>query len=128
MRRAAVLVLPLLLAACVGEQNACINRAREPLVTIEALIATTQGNLVRGYAIETQQKIVNVETVCEGTSSGGDPIYFNCIQPQTVEVEVPVAVDLNAEQAKLNSLMQRRRELTPQINDAVQACIAAYPE
>ena len=51
MRRA-FLVLPLILVACGTPQERCINQQTRDLRVVEGLIADTQRNLDRGYAVE----------------------------------------------------------------------------
>ena len=44
------------------------------------------------------------------------------------DVKVPVAIDLNAEKAKLASLEERQRALRANADAVRQQCIAANPE
>lgn len=44
------------------------------------------------------------------------------------DVKVPVAIDLNAEKAKLASLEERHRALRANADTLRQQCIAANPE
>jgi hypothetical protein len=44
------------------------------------------------------------------------------------EVQRPVAIDLNAERAKLDSLLERRGALAAQRDEQLRYCVAAYPE
>ena len=123
-----IFLLPLLLglAACATPREMCISNASKDLKVVDQLVRTTQGNLARGYAIETQQVLVNTEQVC-----GQDPVTkkdIMCTVAVSDEQQVPVAIDLVAEEAKLNSLLARRAELIAQRDKVIQQCIAMYPE
>ena len=56
--RPALMILPFLaLAACATPREQCIGQATRDLRVLNSLIAETQGNLARGYAIEEQQEV-----------------------------------------------------------------------
>lgn len=113
------------LAACATPQEQCISAAGKDLRTVEALIATARGNLSRGFAVETRDRLVNVEQVCGVDAEGKD---IMCDMAVSEEERVAVAIDFEAEERKLNSLLARRDELLASRNRAIQACLAQYPE
>ena len=96
------------LAACATPQEQCIANIGKEMRVIQELIQTTRGNLARGFAFETQTVFVNTEQVCGQNAKGED---ITCTIPVAEEQSAPVAIDLVAEQAKLNSLTARHREL-----------------
>jgi hypothetical protein len=98
------------------------------LRVINSLIGTTRGNLARGFAIETQQKIREVNTTCATELPDGTIIRTECEKVAVRDVQVPVAIDLNAERAKLSSLEERQRQLQINAEAVRQQCIAANPE
>lgn len=121
-----LLILALLgLAACGTPQERCIQAATKDLRVVEGLIATTRGNLQRGYAIETRSVLTNEDQVCGQTAEGKDII---CEVAVSKDKRVPVAIDLAAEQRKLDSLVARRDELLLQRDRSVSQCVATYPE
>ncbi|ARO14050.1 hypothetical protein BVG79_00698 [Ketogulonicigenium robustum] len=125
----AVFILPLvLLAACQTPREACISDASGNLPTINRLITETEGNLARGYAIGTREDVEIERDYCERTLQDGTVVQVRCDRARTVERRVPVAINLYAEQAKLDSLYERRNDLQARIAPAIQACVAAYPE
>ena len=127
--RTALLILPLAaLAACATPREQCISDANRETRVLRALIAETEGNLARGYALETQQEVRTVRTTCQGRNEDGSTFVFPCDEVQTFDRNVPVAIDLNAEQAKLNSLRQRLTTEQAAANSTVAQCIATYPE
>jgi len=130
MRAASALVLlsALALSACETPRESCINSASRELRTIDSLIRQTQGNLSRGYAIETEQRVDVDRRICEVELEDGTERHFFCEDTDVVEVERPVAIDLQAEQAKLDGLLERRAALASERDARVQACTAAYPE
>jgi hypothetical protein len=127
MRLITLALLPLL-AACVTPREACIANAGSDLRVINSLIGTTRGNLARGFANETQQKIREVNTTCATELPDGTIIRTECEKVAVREVKVPVAIDLNAEHAKLSSLEERQRQLQINAEAVRQQCIAANPE
>jgi len=127
MRRA-LLLLPLALAACSTPREACINDATRELRVLGDLVSQTQGNLSRGYAIGERQEVITILETCEAVSESGDITDFPCDRTEIRTQEFPVAIDLNAEQAKLNSLLERQAILNRQSQSIIQQCIAIHPE
>ena len=124
----ALLLLPLALAACATPREQCINQVSQDLRTVTSLIAVTEGNLQRGYAIANVEETQRIRTTCTGTNEDGSTFRFPCEETATIDREVPVAIDLNAEQAKLNSLRERQAALQSPTNAAIQQCVAIHPE
>lgn len=125
---AAALVSALALAACQTPQEACLSSASRELRVIDSLIQETQGNLRRGYAIEQSQEVRVRRDFCRVEVENGDDRLIPCEDTDVIDVERPVAVDLNAEQAKLDSLLERRARLAREQGARVAACRTAYPE
>ena len=117
MRRYLVLFL-LPLAACATPQEACISNATKDIRVLDKLIATTRGNVNRGYAIETQEFFETEKQVCGEV--GGKKVYCDVAVADTRDV--PVAIDLNAEQSKLNSLVTKRDQLVVQAESVIAQC------
>ncbi|MFT5743559.1 MAG: hypothetical protein ACI86S_001630 [Paracoccaceae bacterium] len=127
--RASFLLLPLLaFAACATPREQCIGQATRELRVINSLITETQGNLSRGYALVEQQDVRVLRTMCEGTNEDGSTFRFPCEETETFTRNVPVAIDLNAEQAKLRSLQERQTQEQRRAQAATQQCIAIHPE
>lgn len=127
MRLINLALIPLL-AACATPRGACIANASSDFRVINQLIGTTRGNLARGFAIETQQKIREVRSTCATELPDGIVIRIQCKKVNVRDVRVPVAIDLNAERAKLTSLEERQRQLQINAEAVRQQCIAANPE
>lgn len=119
-----------LLAACGTPQEQCINRNTRDLRTVEKLISEVQGNLGRGYAIEEYSFPVRVWRQCVVPS--GDPAVpptsHPCMETETQTRTRPVAIDLNAERAKLESLFTKRDQLAREAQGVIAQCKAQYPE
>ncbi|TNC63902.1 hypothetical protein [Rubellimicrobium roseum] len=131
MRRlapAAVLLSALALSACQTPRESCIAGASRELRTVDLLIRETQGNLNRGYAIETSQRIDVDREICEVELEDGTERRYWCEDTDVVDVQRPVAIDLATEQAKLDGLLERRAALAAERDARVQACVATYPE
>ena len=123
-------VLPFLLgiAACSTPQERCINSANRDLRVINGLIAETRGNLSRGFAIREVQDVITVNTTCDGVSEDGIEFTVECEELETVTRREPVAIDLNAERAKLASLEERQLELQANQASVIAQCRAQFPE
>lgn len=119
-----------LLAACGTPQEQCINRNTRDLRTVEKLIAEVQGNLDRGYAIEQYSVSVPVWKDCVVPSNDPTaPVQTRlCLDEETETRTRPVAVDLNAERAKLESLFTKRDQLAQEAQGVIAQCKAQYPE
>ena len=123
------LVLPLAaLAACATPREACINTVTRDTNILSALINQTERNLSRGYALEQRQDVRAVSGTCRGRNADGTTFTFRCDETETFTTTVPVAIDLNAERAKLASLRERFVQTQAASNQAVAQCIAVHPE
>lgn len=118
------------LAACGTPQERCISSNTRDLRTVERLIAESERNLARGYAIEHHTEWRPVWVACYGppVKPGGAPIRRMCWDERPETVSRPKAIDLNAEARKLESLKQRRAGLSRQAESVVRQCRALYPE
>lgn len=127
--RPAYILLPLaMLAACATPREQCISSATRDTRVLSSLINETQANLARGYALEQRQDIRTVSGTCRGRNADGSTFLFRCDETETFTTTVPVAIDLNAEQAKLVSLQERFVQTQAASNQAVAQCIALNPE
>ena len=125
---ALALVSALALAACQTPREACLSDASSRLRTVDSLIRETQGNLDRGFAIETTQEVDVVRDTCRVRLADGTEGRVRCDRTEVEDVQRPVAIDLRAEQAKLDSLLGQRGQVLAQRDARAQACIATYPE
>ena len=125
--RPALILLPLVaLAACATPREQCINAANRETRVLSALVAETERNLARGYALETQQEIRVVRSTCQGRTEEGATFTFPCEETETIERHVPVAIDLNAEAAKLTSLQERLTRQRAASDAAIAQCVATH--
>lgn len=131
MRRALLSLSVLsLLAACGTPQERCINRNTRDLRTVEKLIAEVQGNLDRGYAYEEYTVSIPVwrECVVTRATATTPAVTRPCLEDEEETRTRPVAIDLNAERAKLESLYQKRDQLQREAQSVVALCKEQYPE
>jgi len=127
--RPALILLPLaVLAACATPREQCIDQAQRDARVLAALVAETEGNLARGFALETEQEVRTLRRTCQGRTDEGVAFSYRCDDVRTFEREVPVAIDLDAERSKLQSLRERLASEQTAANAAVAQCIATYPE
>ena len=126
------ILLPALfaLAACGTPQEQCINASTHDARVIAGLIAETEANIARGYAlVETvEMKPDWVDCTPLPTEANPTPKKDLCYEDVPTKVTKPVALDLNAEKAKLLSLRQRQASLAGQMDSIVAQCKARYPE
>lgn len=109
-----------LLAACASPQERCVADATEDLRVVNSLIAETEGNINRGYAVETVTEPRIGLAICTGRSN----VAFCTSSEQTVR-DRPVAIDLAAERQKLDGLVTKRGELELRARRAIAQCDSA---
>lgn len=121
----------LILVACGTPQEQCINRNTRDMRVMEKLIAETQGNIARGFAIEEYTVLVPVWQRCAAPAAApgqpAAPSYF-CFEPEPQTRTRPKAIDLKAESAKLESLLERRDQMARAAEPIIAQCKAQYPE
>lgn len=130
MNRSHLLPVLLLLAACGTPQEQCIANATRDARVVNDLIAQTQANIARGYALETVVELKSDYVDCTPLPTEEDPTPKRdmCFKDVPTEVTRPVALDLNAERAKLASLRQTQAAQANQTQSVVTQCQALYPE
>ena len=130
MKRSLTMVLMLGLAACSTPQQQCIGSGTRDLSVVDKLIVETQGNLGRGYGYATvvETRPAFVDCTPDPTPKRPDPRPRQCLVNEDRAVSRPVAIDLNAEAAKLASLKAKRAQLATSANAAIAACQRQYPE
>ena len=129
-RNTAALMAIAALTACATPQQRCINAATRNMEVVDQLIAQIEGNLQRGFALQSETIYRTEFEDCTPSASAADPNPA----PRMCPVEVPststkpVAVDLNAESAKLASLQAKRAQQGMLAHDAVAQCRALHPK
>jgi len=115
----------LALAGCAAQPAACSSTAARDLRTLDTLIAESQQNLARGYAIgsSTGRGTTSVN-FCMGNSTGNVGLSF-CSGGNPTRRTGPVAIDLDAERAKLESMLQQRPVLASRAAADAAACTSA---
>jgi hypothetical protein len=126
MKRLGLLAFAVL-AACGTPQQQCINYNTRDLRTMDRLIAETEGNLERGYAIETITVYEEYYDVCY-EYYGETIVPRLCYEDYPILVDRPKAIDLNDEAKKLESLKVKRKDLARKAELVIAQCQAKYPE
>ncbi|MGG7644882.1 hypothetical protein ACQ5SP_08775 [Rhodovulum sp. YNF3179] len=128
MTRFALLSLLLVLAACATPLERCVTQATRELRTVEGLIAETEANIARGYAIEEERVPYSYFTWCArgDVDEDGSGLVW-CRQTDFRLREKPVAIDMQAERRKLADLEEKRRDLAAAAAAEIRRCRAAYP-
>ncbi|MCZ0961629.1 hypothetical protein [Paracoccus benzoatiresistens] len=129
---AAMLTLPLVVAACGTPQERCISQNTSEYRTVSRLLAEVEGNLARGYAWEERQVVRDYLTQCRSYRYDWDGRAIYGYEPcwrDYVDIErYRVPIDPAAEQRKRDNLAARQAVLAERAASAVQACRAAFPE
>lgn len=120
----------LLLAACGTPQEQCISANTRDLRVVERLIRETEGNLARGYGYETVTEYETdwIDCTPAPTEANPMPTHEMCFERVPVSVRKEVALDLNAEAAKLESLQAKHAALSRAAESVIAQCRAKYPE
>lgn len=124
-----LLIAALPLAACATPGERCERAATEDLQIIDQLIAETEANISRGYAITQEIEEQPRLRYCLGRGWGGKTrtgVVF-CNHNEIEVRERPVAIDLKAEQAKLASLRTKRTQTANRAAQQIAACRQQYP-
>lgn len=120
-----------LLAACGTPQEQCIARNTRDLRTVDRLITETEGNLQRGFALETVTRFEDYWGTCldRGTVEGElVAISRPCLKERSFTEQRPKAIDLDAEARKLDSLKAKRSDLARDAKPVIAQCKAEFPE
>jgi hypothetical protein len=130
MKRALFLPALLIIAACGTPQEQCISASTRDARVVSQLISETETNIARGYALETVVELNKEWVDCTPvpTEKKPNPKPKMCFVDVPTEVTRPVAIDLNAERAKLTSLRQKQADQARQATAIVVQCQALYPE
>ena len=124
MRVVAALMCLCLLAACGTPYERCVRPVQAELRTVDRLIAETEGNIARGFAIERESQIIQERVVCR--DSEGRRSW--CFAPVVTETRRPVAIDRTVERGKLETLQARRSELQALAVATEARCRTQFPE
>ncbi|SDL27673.1 hypothetical protein [Aliiruegeria lutimaris] len=120
------LIALLALAGCATPRESCLSTAQRELATIDKLIAETQANLARGYALQREYYTTSRVTMCAG--SRRNSLAWNyCTVPETRVREEPVAIDRATEERKLRELKQTRKQAEAEAQQKIAYCEAKFP-
>ena len=125
------LLAPLLiLAACGTPQEQCIGAATRDMRVVDRLIRETEANIARGYGYEEVTVFVPewVDCTPRPTTANPAPPPQMCFDDVPQTSRKAVALDLNAEAAKLKSLKAKRAQQAKAAEAAIRQCKAQYPE
>lgn len=130
MRRALFLAPLALLVACGTPQERCIQRETRDLRILDRLITETRTNIGRGYALQEYTVTVTDWEPCPVQfDSTGKPLPSRmCLEDRQEKRTRPVAIDLNAETAKLESMLAKRDQLAREAEGSIALCRSQYPE
>ncbi|MBC7737406.1 MAG: hypothetical protein H7245_09380 [Candidatus Saccharibacteria bacterium] len=118
------------LAACGTPQQQCVGAVTRDLRVVDGFIAEAQGNLARGYDYVSATRMIPrfVDCTPDPTKRNPNPASQSCRVDTAQVYQVPVAIDLDAEAAKLASLQAKRAALASAAAPAILTCQQQYPE
>lgn len=130
MRRALLLAPLALLAACGTPQERCIQRETRDLRILDRLVTETRTNIDRGYALQDYTVVVTDWDLCPAQlDANGQPLPARmCLEDREVTRTRPVAIDLTAETAKLESMLAKRDQLSREAEADIALCRSQHPE
>lgn len=128
MRYLVVLAPFALLAACATPQQQCLNNVTQDLRVNQFLIAQTQGNIDRGFAVDREQRVSRGFDMCRERGRDGVATTTLCRTTQVRDVNVPKAINMDVERGTLDQLLAKRAILQRQSTAATAQCRALYPE
>jgi hypothetical protein len=131
MSKRLVMLALVALAACGTPQEQCISRSTRDLRTVDRLIAETEGNLQRGYALETVTRFEEYWDTCLDRAVVNGQVTIvprTCRRERSYTEERPKAIDLKAEAQKLDGLKVKRTELARAAAPLIAQCKADFPE
>jgi hypothetical protein len=131
MSKRLVILAFVALAACGTPQEQCISRNTRDLRTVDRLIVETEGNLQRGYALETVTRYEDYWDTCfERVVVGGQVSVQprSCLREYAYTEQRPKAIDLKAEAQKLEGLKAKRTELARAAAPVIAQCKVEFPE
>lgn len=119
--------LPLLalltLAACASPYERCVREATRDANTLSALIAEAEANLRRGYAVDERVEPRISYEYCFNSRG----IWTLCREQNLIRRDVPVAIDLEAEERKLAGMREKLTQLKAEAGPKIRACRAQFP-
>ncbi|SFR44949.1 hypothetical protein SAMN04488005_2089 [Yoonia tamlensis] len=125
----ALIILPLIaLTACATPREQCIGDANRQVRVLSDLVTETRGNLSRGYALAETTDVRTLTRTCEATNAEEVVFTYPCNETETFTTTRPVAIDLDAEQVKLNQLERRLAQAQSNANAMIAQCIAMHAE
>lgn len=128
MKRFLVVMALLSLTGCESFQAQCIRLASHDVIVLDRLIAESQANLARGYALVDTVVTLSVFRPCYRRPEMGGFGPDMCEDEVDQTVSKPVAIDLKAEAAKLASMQAKRAQIARQLAPALAECQARYPD
>ncbi len=130
MKRFLMISAMLTLSACGTPQERCIAEVSGNLTIVDLLIGEAEENLARGFAyaevVQTMPQFVDCTP--KPTLAQPNPAPRQCLVEVARTVNRPVAIDLNAEAAKLAGLKAKRGQLATSTSTGIASCRQKFPE
>lgn len=125
----AAIVFSAIVAGCTSPRDSCIAGATSEYRTLQRLIAETQQNVARGYALHSQQVPYTIQSTCYSTNPYTyAQVPYSCPSTAYRTQSTPVAIDVREERAKLAQYQRLLPQYTERANAGVKQCQAQFPE
>ncbi len=124
VRPAVALALVLSLAACATPRERCVADANRTYDDTLKLLAVTEGNIARGYAVHRQQVPYQVTETCHDSKDRP----YACTETRYRTQETPVSIDVAEERRKRAALQASLPGLRANAAERAAQCAVLYPE
>ncbi|MGB0902006.1 hypothetical protein [Halocynthiibacter sp.] len=112
-----------LMAGCATPYEQCVSFAHRDLYQTQKDIQFLESNIRRGYAVHSQSVPYTVAKEC--LNENEEP--FRCDEVNYHTIETPVAIDISAEQRKLDRARADLPALRAEVAREVRGCQRQYP-
>jgi hypothetical protein len=119
----AVFASLMLLSACSTPLEDCVSNAQRNYNATYQAIQVAEGNVARGYAINSQQVPYQYTGSCYNSYIGS----YACQQTGYRTDNTPVAIDVNEERRKIRKYSAALPNIKKQTEAAVEQCRRTYP-
>lgn len=115
------------LAACATPRQRCESAVSNDIIVLDLLIAETEANIERGYAIRTERVPYSYPAACVGFGFAYG--NFGMCQRTVLRTRtIPEAISVEEQRAQLASMRESRAQKERTAAEGLAQCAARYPE
>ena len=113
----------MLLSACSTPLEDCVSNAQGNYNVTYQAIQVAEGNVARGYAINSQRVPYQYTGICYNSYIGS----YACQQTSYRTDNTPVAIDVNEERRKIREYSAALPKIQKQTEASIEQCRRTYP-